>query len=216
MKTTFATIGSFALLLLTASACSGGDDDDSGTSSAAGTAAQGGSSTSGGTSTAGTGTAGSQSVAGSASGGSSAGSSGAGGNSAGKCSPGETIPSGLAYPDPLQNCGFMGKGELANVQGFYRSIKLPKPLAPGAQFSFSVDVSMLGPGTMELWGGSGECGEAHEMLATVTFPVGGGDMKVRCMNAAPKAGTYPYLIWVLHGAGNFGDVTLCPDVACPG
>jgi hypothetical protein len=35
-------------------------------------------------------------------------------------------------------------------------------------------------------------------------------------SAAPKTATFPYLIWVLHGGGNMGDVTFCPDVACPG
>jgi hypothetical protein len=223
MKTTFATVGFFAVSVLTASACGGGDDDgNGGTSSTAGNGAQAGDSTTGGKSSAGSsGSSGSPGVAGSTSGSAGNGSAGngsagsAGSSSGGKCSPGETIPSPLAYPDPLQNCGQEGKGELAGVEGFYRSIKLPKPLAPGDQFSFSVDVSKVSGGTMELWGGDGECGEAHEKLATVTFPLSGGPNPVQCMTAAPKTATFPYLIWVLHGGGNFGDVTLCPDVACP-
>ena len=73
---------------------------------------------------------------------------------------------------------------------------------------------MLSYTTMELWGGSAECGEAHEKLATVSAT--DGSSKVRCMTASPKTGTYSYLIWVLHGGGSHGDVTLCPDAACPG
>jgi hypothetical protein len=96
------------------------------------------------------------------------------------------------------------------VEGFYRSIKLPEPIGPGDTFSFSVGLGGLG--TMELWGGSGECGDAHEHFATVNIPEGGGTGS-RCMTAAPKTGTYPYLIWILHTAGGHGDVTLCPDVA---
>jgi hypothetical protein len=219
MKTTFATLGLLAVSVLTASACGGGDDDDGsgGSASTAGNGAQGGDTTTGGKGSAGSnGSSGSLGTAGSASGSAGNGSAGsAGSSSGGKCSPGETIPSPLAYPDPVQNCAPEGKGELAGVEGSYRSIKLPEPLAPGGKFSFSVDVSQFGAATMELWGGDGECGEAHEKLATVTFPVRGGDTPVQCMTVAPKMGTYPYLIWLTHGGGNMGDLTLCPNVACP-
>lgn len=46
----------------------------------------------------------------------------------------------------------MGKGELEGVEGVYRSIKLETPLAPGGVYAFSVDVSELGVGSMDLWG----------------------------------------------------------------
>lgn len=145
------------------------------------------------------------------------GSNSAGGASADDktCSPGKTTRASFAYPDLIQNCGFDGSGELAGAQGFFRSIKLDKPLAPGDTFSFSVELGELGEGNMELWGGTGECGEAHEHFATVQIPKGGAN-ESRCMTAAPKTGTYPYLIWLIRSAGAHGDVTMCPGVSCPG
>jgi len=221
MKTIFAASGLFAILGLSASACGGGDGGSAsgagGSNSGSGGASAAGMSTSGAS-----GKAGSPS-AGSTSGGSSTGTGGAGtsgsGNTGGSnadlaCSPGKTTRADFAYPDPIQNCGFDGKGELAGVDGFFRSIKLAEPIGPGDTFSFSVGLGDLGLGTMELWGGTGECGEAHEHFATVSIPEGGGTGS-RCMTAAPKTGTYPFLIWVLHTAGGHGDVTLCPNVACP-
>src|SRR5882724_942457 len=161
MKTICGTLGFFAVLALAAGACGGGDgggaEGGAGSSSMAGNAASGGQATTAGSGGANAGTsstAGSKSMAGSTSGGSSAGTSGAGTSGAGgggsdaMCSPGDTIDAALAYPDPIQNCGFDGQGELMGVQGFYRSIKLPKPIGPGDKFSFSVDLGALGEGTM--------------------------------------------------------------------
>jgi hypothetical protein len=132
------------------------------------------------------------------------------------CSPGTTIEAVFAYPTPLQNCGFDGKGELAGVEAFYRSIKLPAPIGPGDVFSFSVGLGDLGQGSMELWGGTAECGEAHEKFDSAEIPAGGEPGGIRCLTAKPKTGTYPYLIWVLKSAGGHGDVTLCPGVECGG
>lgn len=187
-----------------------------GGSSSAGTPSQAGTSSTAGN--AGTAAGGS---AGSATGGNATGGNATGGSATGPglsqmaCSPGTTIDAFSAYPDTIQNCGFDGKGELAGMEGFFSSIKLPKPIGPGDKFSFSVDLNgKLGMGSMELWGGTGECGDAHEHFATVTIPPGGVHA-IACMTAEPKTGTYPYLIWVLHTAGQHGDVTLCPDAACP-
>lgn len=172
----------------------------------------GGGGTSGSTGTSGSSTGGSTGTSGSSTGGST-GTGGSGSNNV--CSPGKTTKAIFAYPDLLQNCGFEGKGELAGVEGYYASIKLPAPIGPGDEFAFSVGQGDLGEGKMELWGGTAECGEAHELLATVNIAAG-EQLGTLCMTAKPETGTYPYLIWVMYMAGMHGDVTTCPDVSCPG
>jgi hypothetical protein len=231
MRTFFLTSSLIAALGFVAAGCGGGDSGDGGTGAggSAGSSVTIAGSTNGGSTVAGSaghaGAATTAGTSGTAAGGSSAG-SGSGGTSSGggatgpglsqmACSPGTSIDAFSAYPDTIQNCGFDGKGELAGMDGFFSSIKLPNPIGPGDKFSFSVDLNgKLGMGSMELWGGTGECGDAHEHFATVTIPPGGVHA-IACMTAEPKTGTYPYLIWVLHTAGQHGDVTLCPDVSCP-
>jgi hypothetical protein len=211
MKTILGTTTVIATLVLSIGAC--GDDAGDG-DGGSGNAGSGGSQSGAGMGGS-PGMAGSSSQAGMTPGGSAGSAAGSGGSAsnAGKCSPGKSIPSAFAYPDTIQNCGFEGKGELEGVEGFYRSIKLAEPIGPGDKFAFSVDISNLASGSMELWGGTGECGEAHEKLSTVTLEQGASG--VRCLGAAPATGTYPYLIWVLQSAGQHGEVTLCPDVECP-
>jgi hypothetical protein len=124
------------------------------------------------------------------------------------CSPGMTLGGIYAYPAPIHNCGFTGTGKLAGVSAYYRTIKLDTPLAPGGTYAFSVDM-MTGAGKMELWGGSAECGDALELLASHDAGTG-----IRCMTASPKTGTYNYLIWVWYTSGTHGDVTFCPNGSC--
>jgi len=197
MNISFVTAALLGCALL--SACG---SSSAGSSGAAGTNALAGSgeaaTASGGTSAA---------AGGAGPGGVVAGSGGAGTGET-MCSPGTTIEGIYAYPEPINNCGFTGKGLLAGVSAYYRSIKLDAPLAPGETYAFSVDMK-TGSGKMELWGGSAECGDALELLATHDAGTG-----IRCMTASPKTGTYNYLIWVWYTGGTHGDVTLCPNGSC--
>lgn len=189
---------SLLALLLTGGCSDGGDtngDDGGGGDTSSGGTASGGATASGGTSSTG--------------GGASGGANGSGGGTSGAhCTPGEKRNALFLYPDPIQNCGFTGSGELEGVDAYFRTIKLEAPIGPGDTFAFSVEDESA-EGTMELWGTNEECGPAQEKLATSAMGTG-----TFCMEASPENGTYTYLVWVRYAGGEHGDVTFCPSGSC--
>lgn len=193
-------------------ACSsGGDDDD--TNSAAGssgTASAGGSTVGGSTGTAGAVTSsGSTSVAGKSAGGGSAGSSSGGSASTGAhCTPGTPHPSAFYIGGIVDQCP-----SVSGLEGDYNhliDIELPKPIAPGDEFAFSIDMNAP-EGDFEVYGTTRECGDVGEKLSTVHV-LGNG---IICHAVKPVTGTYTHLIWVWRVAAEMKDLAMCESGTCP-
>jgi hypothetical protein len=173
---------------------------------------KGGSSATAGTSSAGSGSGGNDSGGGTGGGGNAGGAEGDGGpgngggggavndggpDSGAHCTPGVKLIN--PYPAPMSNCP-----EFA-----VRNIALSNPIGPGDTLAFSAELATTLDGTMELWGASEKCGTKLELLATGPLGVG-----TRCVEVAPKQGTYPHLIWVWHGGGMHAAITLCRSGSC--
>jgi len=154
-------------------------------------------------------------VAGAVGGGAGSTGTGGAGNPSGHCTPGtfyedpiDTYASGnvvVCYGYPSVDGGI----SVSDAPGV-RSIKLPGSMAPGQEYSFSIEIVASGAPNTEIWTSSTECGVAEEKLWAGSMPAG-----TFCTTLRPtKPSKYILLVWRL-GGGQHRSVTLCPGVACP-
>ena len=162
------------------------------------------------------GSSGTSAAGASSSGAAGTGGAGASGAPAGQCSPGDTYKFDDQFNQKLTQC----LGYTSTSPGFpsdpgvtVQQLELPGGLVAGKAFALSADVNVGGPLDFEVWGSTGFCGEAEELLykaPAVSGPV--------CITLIPKA-AHGNVLTVMAGSADtdfvFRSFTVCPNGSCP-